>query len=66
LAALAQFFLESACVAWCCALLQVNFPCFLVVLSVDFLLPFGGNCVRQARARMAVRVKYDAETSSSS
>jgi hypothetical protein len=43
-------FLEWASVAWCCALLQVEFPGFLVVLSVDFLLLFGGNCARQARA----------------
>ena len=50
LSVLVDFFLEWACVAWCCALLQIEFPCLLILLPVDFLLPFGDNCARQARA----------------
>jgi hypothetical protein len=38
LAVLVEFSLEWARVAWCCVLLQVEFPCLLVVLPVDLLL----------------------------
>jgi hypothetical protein len=47
---LVEFFPEWIRAAWCCALLQVEFPCLLVILLVDFLLPFGGNCACRTRA----------------
>jgi len=44
LSVLVEFFPEWTRAAWCCALLQVEFPCLLVILLVDFLLPFDDNC----------------------
>ena len=46
LSVLVEFFPEWTRAAWCCALLQVELPCLLVVLPAGFLLPFVGNCAR--------------------
>jgi hypothetical protein len=47
---LIEFFPEWTRATWCCALFQVEFHCLLVILLVDFLLPFSDNCACRTKA----------------